>query len=221
MTEVSLAVDATRPTGSAAARRLRAAGKVPAVLYGHGVEPRAVAIDRRSLRAALAGEAGVNTLLSLDVAGTKHLALVRQMQRDPVRNTVDHVDLVIVNRDEVVSAEVPLHLVGEAIEVHRADGLVEQLHFSVLVHARPADIPAALEFDVSGLKVGDTVRVGDLPVPEGVRPELDDEEPLIVVQASRLAAEVAEGAGAAEGDSGAEAGEEHGATAEGDGAQEG
>lgn len=190
MAEVSLAVDPTRATGSAAARRLRATGKVPAVLYGHGVEAQAVAVDRRQLRAALAGETGTNTLISLDVAGTRHLAMARQIQRDPIRNAVSHVDFVIVNRDEVVTAEVPVRLVGEATAVVRADGMVEQLLFTLLVHARPGDIPPAVDYDVSELSVGDTVRVGDLPLPAGVRADLDPEEAVIVVAASHVASEL-------------------------------
>src|SRR3712207_6064925 len=138
MEEVALAAETGRPTGSAAARRLRAAGKIPAVLYGHGVDPQSLAVDGRSLRLALSQEAGLNALLNLDVAGKQHLAMARQLQRDPVRGTVAHVDFVIVRRDEVVSAEVPVHLVGEAEKVQRADGLVEQQIFTLPVNSTPA-----------------------------------------------------------------------------------
>ena len=190
MEEVALAADAGRPTGSAAARRLRASGKVPAVLYGHGIEPQPLAVDGRDLRHALNGEAGLNALLNLQVDGQSHLALARQLQRDPVRGTVAHVDFVIVRRDEIVSAEVPVHLVGEAEQVHRADGLVEQQLFSLTVHAIPADIPAAIEADISGLAIGDAIRVGDLRLPPGVTTDIDPEEPVVAGQASRVAAEI-------------------------------
>ncbi|HEX2193131.1 MAG TPA: 50S ribosomal protein L25 [Acidimicrobiales bacterium] len=190
MEEVALAAETGRPTGSAAARRLRAAGKIPAVLYGHGIEPQALAVDGRQLRLALNQESGLNALLTIDVGGQSHLAMARQLQRDPVRGTVDHVDFVIVRRDEVVAAEVPVHLVGEATAVHRADGLVEQQVFTLTVNATPANIPAAIEVDISGLTIGETIRVGDLRLPAGVTTELDSEEPVVAGQASRVAAEI-------------------------------
>ena len=190
MEEVALAAEAGRPTGSAAARRLRATGRIPAVLYGQGVEPQALAVDARQLRLALNQEAGLNALLNLDVGGQGHLAMARQLQRDPVRGTVDHVDFVIVRRDEVVTAEVPVHLMGEATAVHRADGLVEQQVFTLTVQATPASIPAAIEVDISELAIGETIRVGDLPLPAGVATELDPEEPVVAGQASRVAAEI-------------------------------
>jgi large subunit ribosomal protein L25 len=190
MEEVALAAEAGRTTGSAAARRLRTAGKIPAVLYGHGVDPQSLAVDGRDLRLALNREAGLNALISLDVDGRRHLAMARQVQRHPVRGTVDHVDFVIVRRDEVVSAEVPVHLVGEAADVQRADGLVEQQLFSLTVQATPGDIPANIEVDISGLSIGEAIRVGDLALPQGVSTELDPEETVVAGQASRVAGEI-------------------------------
>ena len=168
MDEVSLVADVGRVKGSSESRRLRRAGKVPAVLYGHGIEPIDVAVGSRELRAALTSDSGLNALISLEVEGTKHLAMARQLQRHPVRRSIDHVDFVIVRRDEIISAEVPIHLVGEAEKVERADGLVEHTMFSLMVHAKPADIPAAIEVDISELGIGDAIRVGDLKLPTGV-----------------------------------------------------
>ena len=184
MSEVSLAVEPTRATGSAASRRLRATGKVPAVIYGHGVQSIAVAVDRRELRAALAGAGGSNTLINLDVAGSRHLAMARQIQRDPIRNVVSHVDFLVVDRDEMVGAEVPIHMVGESLVVNRAGGFVDQQLLVLPVHARPADIPAAIEVDVSDLDVGDTVRVSDLEIPDGVRVDAEAEETVLVALAA-------------------------------------
>lgn len=206
MNEVSLVADVGRRGGSAESRRLRAAGKVPAVLYGHGVEPVSVAVGGRELRAALTSESGLNALISLDVGGQRHLAMARQLQRHPVRRSIDHVDFVIVRRDEVVSAEVNVHVTGEAVEVERADGLVEQQLFSLLVRATPGDIPNSIEVDISGLAIGDVIRVGDLNLPLGVSTEVDADEPVVAGQASRVAVEAEEAeAEAAEGQ--AEAGE--------------
>ncbi|MFN2607472.1 MAG: 50S ribosomal protein L25 [Acidimicrobiales bacterium] len=209
MEEVVLAAEAGRVTGSATARRLRTAGKIPAVLYGHGVDPQALAVDGRALRLALNQESGLNTLISLDVEGTRHLAMARQLQRNPVRGTVSHVDFVVVRRDEIVTAEVPLHLEGEAAAVHREDGMVEQQIFSLTVQSTPGNIPSHIEVDISGLGIGDVIRVGDLSLPSGVTTELDPEEPVVAGQSSRVAAE-------------AEAAEEpEGAAAEGGAAETG
>ncbi len=205
MDEVSLVADVGRVKGSSAARRLRLAGKVPGVLYGHGIDPIDVAVGTRELRTALTSDSGLNALISLDVDGTKHLAMARQLQRHPVRRTIDHVDFVVVRRDEVVSVEVPIHLVGEALEVERADGLVEQSLHSLVVEAKPGDIPNAIEVDISELGIGDAIRVSDLKLPSGATTEVDPEEVVVAGQATRMAAETeaeeeAAAAAAAEGE---------------------
>ena len=225
MDEVSLVADVGRVKGSAEARRLRKSGKVPGVLYGHGVEPLPLAVGARDLRAALTSDSGLNALISLDVGGERHLAMARQLQRHPVRRTVDHIDFVIVRRDEIVSAEVPVHLVGEAQEVERADGLVEQQVFTLLVNAKPGDIPNAIEVDISELSIGEVIRASDLKLPAGVTTDVDPEEPVVAGQASRVAAEVEEDEAAAEAvATGAEpetAAEESGGTGGGSEGQEG
>src|SRR5205085_4452324 len=191
MAEVQLAAEPRQMTGSSEARRLRAEGKIPAVLYGHGITPQAVAVDARALRGALNQDAGLNALLMLQVQSDRHLAMARQLQRHPVRGSVVHVDFVIVRRDEVVSVEVPIRLVGEATGVERADGMLEQQVFNLMVSSIPANIPNHIDIDVSKLSVGDTVRVGDLKLPEGVTVDLDPEEPVLIATASAIAAEVA------------------------------
>jgi len=192
MQEVSLVAEAGRHTGSPSSRRLRAAGRVPAVLYGHGIEPQSLAVEASALRAALHSEAGLNALITLDVAGTRHLAMARQIQRHAIRRTLSHVDFVIVRRDEVVSVEVPLRLVGEALKVERADGLVEQQLFALVVNATPGNIPSAIEVDVSAMAIGDAIRVGDLNLSAGVSTDIEPEEPVVLAQASHTAAEVEE-----------------------------
>lgn len=225
MDEVSLVADVGRKKGSSEARRLRRAGKVPGVLYGHGIDPVDVAVNSRELRNALTTESGLNALISLDVAGTRHLAMARQLQRHPTRRTIDHIDFVIVRRDEIISAEVPVHLVGEAEQVERADGMVEHTMFTLMVHAKPADIPAAIEVDISGLAVGDVIRAADLKLPPGVTTEVDPEEPVVAGATTRMAAELEEieeeAAAEAEAEAGAEGEAESDAGAEasaGDGA---
>ena len=206
MEEVTLTADLGRPTGSRPARRLRAAGKVPAVLYGHGIDPQTLAVDARELRNALTGEAGLNALITLQIDSESHLAMARHLQRHPVKGSVDHVDFVVVRRDEIVTAEVPIILVGEAIEVHQNDGIVEQQLFNLTVKATPLEIPASIEADISGLIIGEAVRVGDLKLPAGVETEVDPEDSVVVGQppAAVELPEPGEGEEAAEGEEGAE-----------------
>ena len=209
MEEVTLTAEIGRPTGSRSSRRLRLEGKVPAVLYGHGTDPMALAVDSRELRNALTGDAGLNALITLRVDSESHLAMARHLQRHPVKGTVDHVDFVIVRRDEIVTAEVPVNLVGEATAVNQEGGIVEQQLFSLTIKAKPLEIPASLEADISDLIIGEAVRVGDLKLPSGVETEVDPEEAVVVGQppAAEELPEPAEGEEAAEGEEGAPAAE--------------
>src|SRR5580658_7341415 len=208
MAEVVLAAEAGRPLGSRAVRRLRREGKIPAVIYGHGIEPLPVAVVARELRVALNGEAGSNQLLSLDTGSETYLTLARDMQRHPVQQTVTHVDFIIVRRDEVISADVPVTLVGEAIEVNHGDGLVDQQMFALTIHAVPSNIPSGIEVDVSALIIGGAIRVSDLSLPDGVTTDLDPETAIAIGQPPRVATdeqgEGEEGEGA-EGGAGADA----------------
>jgi large subunit ribosomal protein L25 len=200
MPEIVLEAQVGRAVGTRASRRLRREGLVPGTVYGHGTEPVSVAVEARELRNALSGESGSNTLLSLKAGKQTYLTLAREMQRHPVKGTVTHVDFVIVRRDEVIAAEVPVNLVGEAIEVAHGDGLVEQQLFSLSVRARPADIPHAIEVDISSLTIGSSLRVADLTLPASVSVDIDPEVTVVVGQPPRVeagpAGEAAEGEGA-------------------------
>jgi large subunit ribosomal protein L25 len=190
MAEVTLIAESGRATGSAASRRLRAAGRIPAVVYGHGAAATAVSVDGRDLRHALSGDSGLNQLLSLRVGSETHLAMARALQRHPVRHTVVHVDFQIVRRDEVVSADVPIILVGEAKAVEQERGIVEQQLTALAINATPDRIPAHLEVDISQLGMGETVRVGDLVLPSGVTTDVHPEEPVVLATLSRAALEL-------------------------------
>jgi large subunit ribosomal protein L25 len=203
MADVVLAAEIGRPTGSRAVRRLRREGKIPGVIYGHGTEALPVAVVARDLRVALNSDAGANQLLSLDTGAATYLALAREMQRHPVAQTVTHVDFVIVRRDEVISADVPVTLVGEATEVNHGDGLVEQQMFSVAIRAVPANIPTVLEVDISGLTIGGQVRVSDLVLPAGVTTDIDPESAIAMGQPPRVAMTPEGGEPTAEGEAGA------------------
>lgn len=182
MPEISLVARPGRTPGSRSSRRLRASGQLPAVIYGHGTTPLAVAVDARELRTALTSASGANALLSLEVDGTTHLAMAKELQRHPVKGTLLHADFVIVRRDEVVGAEVSVTLVGEAEAVHRADGVVDQQVFSLAIHALPGNIPPTIEVDISSLEVGDAIRVGDLALPDGVSLDADADQTVVVAQ---------------------------------------
>lgn len=189
MPDITLAAELGRTTGSAASGRLRSTGKIPAVLYGHGMDPLSLAIDARELRTALTTDAGVNALLSLRVDGSEHLAIARQLQRDPVRHNVIHIDFQLVSRDEVLRAEVPVVLTGEAEALHREGGIVAQEQFSLVIHATPDRIPSNVEVDITELEIGATIRLGDIRLPEGVTADLDADAPLVTGQAPAVVEE--------------------------------
>jgi large subunit ribosomal protein L25 len=210
MPEITLTAETGRTTGSRSSGRLRAEGKIPGVIYGHGTDPTPIAVDARSLRAALTGDAGLNALLNLQLDGTSQLAMAKDIQRDPVRNTVSHVDFLIVSRDEVVTADVTIVLTGEAEQVHRADGVIAQELFTITIHAKPDAIPHQLEVDISEMRIGDSVRVDDLDLPAGVSTEVDGDVAVVMAQPPQVTeadlvpegAEAAGEEGAAEGDAG-------------------
>ncbi|MGH9093524.1 MAG: 50S ribosomal protein L25 [Acidimicrobiales bacterium] len=218
MPEIILHAEVGRTIGSRPARRLRRDGWIPGVVYGHGTDPVPVAVVGRDLRTALSGDSGSNTLLSLQAGDRTFLTLAREMQRHPVRGTVTHVDFQIVRRDEIIAADVPVTLVGEALEVHHGDGLVDQQLFTLPVRAKPADIPSGLELDVSSLTIGGALRVADLELPAGVTTDLEDDVPIVTGQPPRVQA-LAEGeeGEAAEGAEGAEQPAAEGAAGESSG----
>lgn len=186
MAEIQLTAETGREPGSRSSKRLRREGKIPAVVYGHGADPVSIAVDARELRHALNTDAGVNALVNLSIDGEKQLTMARVLQRHPVRNTVTHVDFQVVRRDEVMAADVPFTLVGEAKDVTNNDGVVEQALFALTIHATPSAIPAHIEVDISALTIGEAIRVGDLKLPSGVTTEVDPEEAIVVGQGAQV-----------------------------------
>jgi large subunit ribosomal protein L25 len=199
MAEITLIAEPGRTTGSSESRRMRSAGRVPAVVYGHGIDGISVSVEGRDLRHALSGEAGLNQLLSLKVGSDTHLALARSLQRHPVRHTVLHVDFQIVRRDEVISAEVPIVLIGESKSVEQEKGIVEHLLTSLTVNATPASIPSNIEVDISEMTLGESIRVGDLPLPSGVTTDVAPDDLVVMASATRAVAEEEAGEGDGEG----------------------
>jgi large subunit ribosomal protein L25 len=199
MAEVKLVAELGRTNGSSASRRLRTAGQIPAVVYGHGMSPLSLSVGARDLRTALSVH-GLNQVLTLEVDGTNHLVLARQLQRHPVRHTVSHVDFQVVRRDEIVHAEVPIVLIGTALKVERERGVLEHVLTSLSIRSTPEQIPQEITIDVTDLEVGGSVRVRDLPLPKGVTTEIDPDEMVVIAATSTVEAQVAaaEEAGAEE-----------------------
>jgi large subunit ribosomal protein L25 len=204
MSEATLIAELRQERGKRPAGRFRREGRVPAVVYGLQSDAQSVTVPERELVHILSGAAGANTLITLKVDGTDQLALARELQRDPVKGKVLHVDFVRVRADQTVTAEVPLHLTGDAEGV-ALGGILEQALFTITIEALPRDIPTAIEHDVSALGMGDQLRVRDLAVPAGVTVQLDEEE-LVAQVAVPRGTEEAEAAEGAEGEA-AEGGE--------------
>ena len=192
MPDIILASEPRTELGSRPSGRLRRQGKVPAVVYGLGTDSVSITVPSRELQHILAGEAGANTLINLEVDGESVLTLARQIHRHPTRGELVHVDFVRIRRDVAVSAEVPVHLLGEAEGV-KDGGLLEQLMFHLTVEAMPGNIPVALELDVSALNIGDQIRLEEMQLPQGVSTQVDAETVVVQVAAPRVAAEAEEG----------------------------
>jgi large subunit ribosomal protein L25 len=153
--------------GSAEARRLRRKGLIPGVLYGRET-PVAISIPERDLRAALTGPAGTNAVLDVVVdAGNTHSSVLKEYQLEPVRGTITHVDLQEVRLDQPIHATVSLHLVGEAVGATEG-GVLNQVVTELNVEALPLEVPAAVEFDVGALQIGDSAHLSQVALPDGV-----------------------------------------------------
>ena len=191
MDQVSLRAEPRTEFGSRVGRRLRRSGSVPAVVYGRGLAPINVAVDRRALYAALHTEAGSNALINLEVSGTKKpfLTVAREVQRHPVRGEISHLDFISISLDEEIHAEVAIEYIGVPVGVKRDAGIVETIRVSVNISALPLDIPGHITIDISEMEVNDTKRVTDLPALKGVTYLDDPETDLVQVIIPRVVVE--------------------------------
>jgi large subunit ribosomal protein L25 len=192
--EIRLTVDPRTEFGKGASRRTRRAGKIPAVIYGHGGETRHIALPAHDFAAAIRNN-GVNALLTLSLEGKDELAIAKAIQRHPIKPQIEHVDLLAVRRGEKVTVEVPLTVEGEVV----AGGLLNQEFTTVSVEAEATNIPAEIAVSVEGREIGSQITAGDLELPSGSTLAGDAEQILIVVAAAPTAEEIeAETAEAAE-----------------------
>jgi large subunit ribosomal protein L25 len=190
--EVKLTAESRTEFGKGAARRLRRAHKIPAVLYGHGTDPVHVALPGHATMLALKHS---NTLLTLELGnGTTELALPKDVQRNPVRGVIEHVDLVLVRRGERVTVEVPVHVTGEPA----GDGLTTLELTTLSLEAEATAIPQAVEISVEGAEEGTQIHAGQISLPAGAT-LITDPEALVVVIATAGAADTGD-QGAPEGD---------------------
>jgi large subunit ribosomal protein L25 len=208
MDQVTLAAEPRELAGSRPARRMRRTGRIPAVVYGRGIDPIHVSVDKLALYSALRSEAGFNTLFNVSVDGGETvLAVAREVQRHPVRNDITHLDFIKVSLDTEIEAEVNLDFVGTPVPVAQDGAILDTIETSVTVLALPTAIPNSIELDVSALEVGQTLHISDLPVIDGVTYTSDPEHTLVTVLAPRVEElpEPAEGEEVEEGEEGAEA----------------
>jgi large subunit ribosomal protein L25 len=174
MSEGNIQAESRTEFGKGAARRIRRADKVPAVLYGRGSDPVHITLPGHDTMLALK-HGGANALLTLTVDGKEQLALPKQIQRDPIKGFLEHLDLIIVKRGEKVTVEIPVHLNGEP----SPDALVVTEHSTITVEAEATHIPEYVEVSIEGAQVGTQIFVRDLEVPSGSR-ILADEDTLVV-----------------------------------------
>ncbi|MCK9923515.1 50S ribosomal protein L25/general stress protein Ctc [Frankia sp. AgPm24] len=186
MSEVRIAAEPRTEFGKGGARRTRRAGKVPAVLYGHGKPPRHIALPAHDLLHAFKTDAGTNVLLTLELGDGIELALAKDVQRHPIKGSFEHIDLVLVNRGEKIVAEIPVQVIGDA----HPDTLIDQQVMTIAVKADAARLPGPIEIDITGLEPGTSVLARQLALPAGS--VLDADPDLVVVQclAKRTTAQV-------------------------------
>ncbi|MCO8129201.1 50S ribosomal protein L25 [Acidimicrobiia bacterium EGI L10123] len=215
--QIILTAETGRPTGSRSSRRLRAEGKIPAVVYGLDTEPKPIAVEWSELRAALVTDAGMNALIDLDVDGEKKLTMVYDMQRHPVRRDVTHVDFILIDVNKTIDVDVPIVL-ADSDDDHLKGLVIDQNLFMLEVSAKPGTIPNEFLVDLSSLTVDEPIRAGQIELPDGVELLTDPEDAVVVASVpmseEELLADVEEVAGdvdeptegeAAEGEDGAEA----------------
>ncbi|WP_062379735.1 50S ribosomal protein L25/general stress protein Ctc [Demequina pelophila] len=179
--QTTLAATKRTEFGKGAARRARAAHQIPAVLYGHGTDPVHILLPGH---ATLLATRHANALIALDIEGTKELAIVKDIQRDPVRRTIDHVDLLLVKKGEKISVEVPVHVTGESYP-----GTIHVLEHAMLaIEAEATHLPEQIEVGIDGLEEGAVVHASELKLPKGVTLVTEGDTAIVVISVPRASA---------------------------------
>jgi large subunit ribosomal protein L25 len=178
--ETTLKATARPEHGKGAARRLRAAGSVPGVLYGQGLDATPISVASQDLMHLFHASHGASMLVDLEIDGEVHLAIPREIQRDHIHGRYVHIDFLAVRRDEKIKMSVEVRDIGEAVGVHEG-GVLERHLREVEIECLPGDVPEAVEADVTPLAIGDMLRVGDITTPSGVTILTDPDTPVVSV----------------------------------------
>jgi large subunit ribosomal protein L25 len=214
MSESNIKAEPRTEFGKGAARRIRRADKVPAVLYGHGTDPVHITLPGHDTMLALK-HGGANALLTLTVDGKEQLALPKQIQRDPIKGFLEHLDLILVRKGEKVTVEIPIHLNGEP----GPDALVVTEHSTITVEAEATHIPEYVEVSIEGAEVGTQIFVRDLEMPSGSTILAEDDTLIVNITHAPTAEELEAELEEAEAEAGIEREEAEEPAAEGAGAE--
>jgi large subunit ribosomal protein L25 len=168
MATAALSASTRTDTGKGVARKLRAGGKVPAVVYGHAREPLSLALDTRELERLLDRVSAASTVIDLAIDGTSRKTLIREVQRDPVRRVILHVDFLELVAGEKVTVEVRISYEGTPAGVKTGGGIFEEVLHDLEIEVDPANIPEKFVVDISELQIGHSLHVSDIALPEGV-----------------------------------------------------
>ncbi|MFI9386335.1 50S ribosomal protein L25/general stress protein Ctc [Kutzneria sp. NPDC052558] len=185
MSEVRLAAESRTEFGKGAARRTRRSGKIPAVLYGHGSDPKHLALPALEF-ARVVREHGTNAVLSLELNGGAELALTKTVTTHPIKNYIEHVDLLLVQRGEKVTVDVPVTLVGDAAPAT----LVTQELSTIQVEADALNLPEHIEVSIAGKEAGTQIHAADIALPEGTSLVTDGEQLIAAINAAPTAAQL-------------------------------
>jgi large subunit ribosomal protein L25 len=199
MSETKIQAESRTEFGKGAARRIRRADKVPAVLYGHGTDPVHITLPGHETMLALK-HGGANALLSIEVEGKSQLALPKQVQRDPIKGFLEHVDLLVVKKGEKVTVDIPVHVVGDSAP----ETLVVTDHAVISVEAEATHIPEYVEVSVEGAEIGTQILAKDLDLPKGSTLQVEDDELIVHVTHAPTAEEIEEELAEAEAEVGIE-----------------
>lgn len=201
MASASLSAETRTETGKGVARKLRAAGRVPGVVYGHGREPQSLSLNARELEKLLSTIAAGSTVVELSLGNATTNTLIREVQRHPFKKQILHVDFMELVAGEKVIVDIPLVFVGTPEGVRTGGGLLEQILHSIEINVDPSSIPNHVDVDVSQLAMGHSLHVRDLKLPEGVEVLTDEDATVCAVIAPRAVVE--ETAAAVEGEAAA------------------
>lgn len=191
--QAKLTANVRTGVGRGPARRLRASGTIPAVMYGHTDHPRNLEVSQRELSTLLSHAVGEHLLVDLTITedgkSESHAALLQEVQHHPVSGAIVHVDLLAISMDEKIEAAIPVEPVGEPLGVKSFGGILEQLVRELDISCLPKDLPEVIRVDVTGLNIGDAIKVGDIALPSGVEAQTEAEIAVFLVAAPRVEAE--------------------------------